>query len=79
MLDLNHGVATGTVAESDVDNPPVHCLPYDGFRGSMPGPDVLYGVGGCISGITGASIDFIRLMLLLGLYLRNYRKNTGDH
>ncbi|NOQ87872.1 MAG: hypothetical protein GQ550_03025 [Gammaproteobacteria bacterium] len=59
VYDPNHGVATGTTAECDVDNPPVHCLPYDGFSGSMPGPDVLYGVGGYISGFTGANVDII--------------------
>lgn len=59
VFDPNHGVATGTTAECDIDNPPVHCLPYDGFSGSMPGPDVLYGVGGYIIGFTGANVDII--------------------
>jgi hypothetical protein len=59
VFDPNHGVATGTTAECDVDNPPAHCLPYDGFSGSMPGPDVLYGVGGYITGFTGANVDII--------------------
>jgi hypothetical protein len=59
VYDPTHGVVTGTVAECDVDNPPVHCLHYDGFSGSMPGPDVLYGVGGFISGFTGANVDII--------------------
>jgi hypothetical protein len=57
VFDPEHGVATGTVTECDVDNPPVHCLPYDGFSGSSP--DVLYGVGGYITGITGANVDII--------------------
>jgi len=59
VYDPNHGYATGSIAECTGNNPPVQCFRYDGFSGSMPGPDVIYGVGGYISGFTGANVDII--------------------
>ena len=55
VFDPNHGVATGTPAQCDIDNPPSHCLFHDGFSGSLlPGMTALHGVGGYITGIYGA-------------------------
>ena len=57
VFDPNHGYATGTPTECDIDNPPVHCLYYDGFSGIRePGLDVLNGVGGYITGTYGGNV-----------------------
>jgi len=56
MFDPNHGVATGTPTQCDIDNPPAHCLYHDGFSGSLlPGMTALHGAGGYITGISGAN------------------------
>lgn len=56
VFDPNHGVATGTPTECDVDTPPADCLYHDGFSGStLPGVTALHGVGGYITGISGAN------------------------
>jgi hypothetical protein len=55
VFDPNHGIATGTPAQCDIDNPPAHCLYHDGFSGStLPGRTPLHGVGGYITGTYGA-------------------------
>jgi hypothetical protein len=56
VFDPNHGIATGTPTQCDIDNPPEHCLYHDGFSGStLPGMTALHGVGGYISGTNGAN------------------------
>jgi hypothetical protein len=56
VFDPNHGFATGTKNECDIDNPPAHCLYHDGFSGStLPGMTPLHGVGGYITGSYGAN------------------------
>ena len=56
VFDPNHGVATGTPIQCDIDNPPEHCLYHDGFSGStLPGMTALHGVGGYIEGTYGAN------------------------
>ena len=56
VFDPNHGVATGTSTQCDIDNPPAHCLYHDGFSGSLlPGMTPLHGVGGYIEGTHGAN------------------------
>lgn len=56
VFDPNHGAATGTPTECDIDNPPEHCLYHDGFSGStLPGMTPLHGVGGYITGTYGAN------------------------
>jgi len=60
VFDPNHGVATGTEAQCDIDNPPSHCLFHDGFSGSLlPGMTALHGVGGYIEGTYGAKPSII--------------------
>ncbi|NOR40537.1 MAG: hypothetical protein GQ537_04955, partial [Gammaproteobacteria bacterium] len=55
VFDPNHGVATGTSTQCDIDNPPTHCLYHDGFSGSLlPGMTPLHAVGGYITGTYGA-------------------------
>ena len=55
VFDPNHGAATGTENECDIDNPPEHCLYHDGFSGAtLPGMTPLHGVGGYITGFYGA-------------------------
>jgi len=51
VYDPNHGYATGTPAECDVNDPPSHCLYHDGFTGIREaGESPLYGVGGYFTG-----------------------------
>ena len=55
VFDSAHGYATGTFEQCNVGAPPPECLYHDGFRGtSEPGEGALHGVGGFISGTTGA-------------------------
>jgi hypothetical protein len=57
VFDPEHGYATGTPAECDVDVPPSHCLFHDGFTGIRePGSPALHGVGGYVSGTFGANV-----------------------
>jgi hypothetical protein len=56
--DPNHGFATGTIGECDVEFPLEHCFPHDGLSGSIqPGGDPVHGslqgVGGYFSSNTG--------------------------
>lgn len=60
IFDPEHGYATGTPGECDVDAPPSHCLYHDGFtirRAGGPGP--LYGAGGFFTGMFGANVAFV--------------------
>ena len=51
VYDPDHGYATGTPAECDVDVPPEYCLFKDGFTGiRQPGESTLYAVGGFFTG-----------------------------
>jgi hypothetical protein len=59
IYDLDHGYATGTPAECDIDIPPAHCLYHDGFTGIRVSGQALHGAGGFITGFTGASIALI--------------------
>ncbi len=60
IFDPEHGSATGTPGECDIDDPPQHCLYYDGFTGILePGMIPLHGVGGYFTGIYGANIGII--------------------
>jgi hypothetical protein len=60
IYDPAHGYATGTPQECDIDDPPEHCLYYDGFTGiRQAGQSSLHGVGGFITGFTGANVALI--------------------
>lgn len=51
VFDLEHGYATGTSTECDVDVPPDHCLYKDGFTGiRQPDESRLQAVGGHFTG-----------------------------
>ena len=58
--DPDHGYATGTEAECDIDNPPEHCLYYDGLSGRMAtGGNGLLAVGGYITGTAGSNMAIL--------------------
>ena len=60
VFDPEHGYATGTSFQCDVDNPPAHCLFHDGFtisRGAGSSP--LYGAGGFFGGTSGANVAIV--------------------
>ena len=58
IFDPLHGSATGSTAQCDIDNPPEHCLFYDGFTGTRTaGASLLYGVGGYIRGDFSANVE----------------------
>jgi hypothetical protein len=60
VYDPNHGYATGTPGECDVDTPPEHCLFKDGVTGTREtGAGALYGVGGYFTGTTQANLALI--------------------
>lgn len=60
VFDPNHGYATGTPTECDIDDPPIHCLYHDGFTGIRePGLGVLHGVGGYITGTHGGRVAIL--------------------
>jgi len=60
VYDPNHGYATGTPAECDVDMPPSQCLLKDGVTGTRaPGESPLYGVGATFTGISGPKLVMI--------------------
>lgn len=51
VFDPEHGYATGTPTQCDVDVPPEHCLFKDGFTGiRQPGESRLHAVGGFFTG-----------------------------
>jgi hypothetical protein len=60
IYDVEHGYATGTSIQCDIDNPPEHCLFHDGYtisRGAGSGP--FYGAGGYFSGTHGANVAIV--------------------
>lgn len=60
LFDFEHGYATGTTGQCDIDDPPAHCLFNDGWSGTRePGGPVLHGVGGWVRGIYGATVVII--------------------
>ena len=60
VYDPDHGYATGTSAECNVNNPPLHCLFKDGFTGTrQSGESTLRGVGGYFTGSAGPNIVMI--------------------
>ncbi|MBD3160508.1 MAG: T9SS type A sorting domain-containing protein [Candidatus Eisenbacteria bacterium] len=57
VFDPEHGYATGTPTECDVDDPPEHCLYQDGFSGTLESLNGrLHAVGGYLSGTYGANV-----------------------
>lgn len=59
IYDPEHGAATGTPGQCDIDNPPDNCLYKDGFTGILePGMIPLHGAGGYFDGIYGANVGF---------------------
>ena len=60
IYDLEHGYATGTSAQCDIDNPPEHCLYHDGFTISRgAGSSSFYGAGGYFTGTHGANVAIV--------------------
>ena len=60
VYDPNHGYATGTTGECDVDTPPTHCLYKDGVTGSAgAGLGMLSGAGGVFTGTHQANVVVI--------------------
>jgi hypothetical protein len=60
IFDPEHGSASGTPAQCDINNPPEHCLFHDGFTGILePGMRALQGVGGYITGTYGANVGIV--------------------
>ena len=60
LYDPEHGYATGTPNECDIDNPPEHCLFKDGFTGSRePGETSLVGVGAFLKGSLQPNLSMI--------------------
>jgi hypothetical protein len=60
IYDVEHGYATGTPVQCDIDNPPEHCLYHDGYtisRGAGPSP--FYGAGGYFTGTHGANVAIV--------------------
>jgi hypothetical protein len=65
VFDPEHGYATGTTAECDVNDPPEHCLFKDGMTGiRQPGENPLFAVGGFF---TGAALPKLVAYLDTGL------------
>ncbi len=60
VYDPDHGYATGTPGECDINDPPEHCLYKDGVTGVRePGAGPLYGVGCFFTGTDGANLALI--------------------
>jgi hypothetical protein len=61
VYDPEHGYATGTSGECDINDPPEHCLYKDGVTGVRePGAGPLYGVGGFFTSTgDGANLTLI--------------------
>lgn len=60
VYDPQHGFATGSSEQCDVDMPAESCLFHDGFRGSrLAGEGNLHGAGGYITGTSGANLSII--------------------
>jgi len=66
IYDSEHGSATGTQEQCDVNDPPEHCLYHDGCTGIMEhGMVPLLAVGGYITGSHGANVGIILDDLIL--------------
>jgi len=77
VYDPDHGYATGTPAECDVDVPPPHCLYQDGLTGIREvGETTLYGVGGYF---TGSGQPNLALLLDGGMPIVLGRSIVGGH
>jgi hypothetical protein len=75
VYDPEHGYATGTSGECDINDPPEHCLYKDGVTGMRePGAGPLYGVGCFFTGTAGANLV---LILDAGLPIGLGRVNVG--
>ena len=62
IFDPDHGFATGTVAQCDVDMPPPECFFHDGISGTgETGTSTLHGVGGWIR----TNTPFARINIIL--------------
>jgi hypothetical protein len=62
IYDPDHGFATGTLGQCDVETPPPECFLHDGVSGTRePGGDTLHGVGGWIRTTT----PFARINIIL--------------
>jgi hypothetical protein len=61
LYDPDHGFATGTALQCDIDNPPEHCLWHDGFTGTrVAGEGMLHAAGGYIKTSTvGANVVMV--------------------
>ncbi len=60
IFDPEHGYATGTSTECDIDAPPANCLFHDGFTISRAaGSTPLYGAGGFFHGTFGAKVAIV--------------------
>jgi hypothetical protein len=60
FFDIEHGYATGTATQCDIDAPPEHCLYHDGYtisRGAGSGP--FFGAGGYFTGSFGANVAIV--------------------
>jgi hypothetical protein len=60
IFDIEHGYATGTEIQCDIDAPDDHCLYHDGWTVRREaGSDPFYGAGGYITGTYGANVAII--------------------
>jgi len=77
VYDPEHGYATGSSTECDVDNPPTYCLFKDGFTGTNdPGETPLFAVGGYF---TGSALPNLVVILDGGPPISLGRVYVGDH
>jgi len=77
VFDPDHGYATGTAAQCDVDVPPPDCLFKDGFTGTRePGESTLYAVGGHL---TGSGQPNLVMILDGGAPIKLGRISSGGH
>ncbi len=60
LFDPQHGYATGTEIECDIDNPPPECLYHDGFTMKrQAGESPFFGAGGFFTGFHGARVAIV--------------------
>lgn len=60
IFDFQHGSATGTTSQCDVNMPPEHCFYHDGFTGTRLDGVPCYAVGGYIRTTTvGAKVELV--------------------
>ncbi len=77
VFDPNHGYATGTATECDVDEPGPECLYHDGFTGTRePGESTLYAAGGHL---TGSGQPSLVMILDGGAPIKLGRISSGGH